>query len=160
MLPQFDVTTYPSQLFWLVIIFATFFFVISKFISPAAERISSGRQDQVDRDTGLADELTGKAQELQQRYDREHKEILQMAEEIQKEALMEVDKQFEHRKASLSHELHGRIKTTLDDIEKAKERFGKDIEKASIEVATGIIEKITAEPVDRKLLQECYERFK
>jgi F-type H+-transporting ATPase subunit b len=160
MLPQFDISTYPSQVFWLVVVFFTLLVMVSKFISPAAEKIFSSRQDKIDEATNLAETITKKAMELNSRYEKEISDVMQQAEEIQKEAAISLDRLFEAKRTKLTHELSGHLKVAISEIETSKDLFKNNLEQASIEVAATIINKITAKEPDLAALKQCYNKIK
>ena len=54
-MPQFDVSSFSSQLFWLAIVFAILYFIVSKFIAPKAESILTARNRYIEDDINYAE---------------------------------------------------------------------------------------------------------
>ena len=56
-LPQLNVTTFSPQLFWLVVTFATLYFVLSKVLLPRIGEVIEERADRITRDIEAAQRL-------------------------------------------------------------------------------------------------------
>jgi F-type H+-transporting ATPase subunit b len=68
-LPQFDVTTFPSQLFWLMVMFAIMYFVFSRRSLPAISSVIENRREHVQNDLETAERLRNEAETVQQAYE-------------------------------------------------------------------------------------------
>ena len=51
-LPQLDITTWPSQLFWLVIVFSTGYLVMAKIVIPKIGAVLEERRKGLDSGLG------------------------------------------------------------------------------------------------------------
>lgn len=51
-MPQLDATSYMSQLFWLILIFTTFYFVLAQFLIPAMSTIFKVRKKKLEASGG------------------------------------------------------------------------------------------------------------
>ena len=58
-LPQLNTHTFSPQLFWLVLTFATLFFVLSKIALPRIGEVITERRDRIARDIDAAARLKG-----------------------------------------------------------------------------------------------------
>jgi len=76
-MPQFDFTTYSSQIFWFCICFATLYLTMHFVVLPRITSIINARKKLVDADTLAANELDHKITELQTRTDYLRKEASQ-----------------------------------------------------------------------------------
>ena len=68
-LPQFDPTSFPSQLFWLAVMFAIMYFVFSRRSLPAISSVIENRREHVQNDLETADRLRTEAETVQQAYE-------------------------------------------------------------------------------------------
>lgn len=68
-LPQLDVTTYPSQLFWLAVTFVVLYVVFARWTLPALSAILESRTQHIQADLAAAAELKKKAEEVQASYE-------------------------------------------------------------------------------------------
>jgi len=64
-MPQLDITTYFSQIFWFAICFAILYFFVSRVISPRIAEILKIRRTVIDRDTKEASDLDDKIVEIE-----------------------------------------------------------------------------------------------
>lgn len=68
-LPQFDVKTYPKQIFWLTILFVFLYFVNSKAVLPALTRTIDGRAARVAADIDAAQASRDAAERVRDEYE-------------------------------------------------------------------------------------------
>ena len=159
-MPQFDVAFYASQLFWLAVVFACLYFLVSKFIVPKAESILVARSRCFEDNIRYADEYNEKAKFLHDSRAEALEEIDVTVKEAQQKALAALEENFEAKRA----EIEKKIKKEKDSAEKeianyvTKFRAGESV--SSVALTGYIIEKITKKPVDLKLLQKLQGRQK
>jgi F-type H+-transporting ATPase subunit b len=63
-MPQFDFTTYPSQIFWFAICFISLYFFLSKVILPRIKDIIANRNSLVEADLLKARDLESEIAEI------------------------------------------------------------------------------------------------
>ena len=68
-LPQLDVATYPSQLFWLVVSFVALYLLLSKVALPRVGEVLESRQERIDNDLAKAQQLRDEAATVQSAYE-------------------------------------------------------------------------------------------
>ena len=68
-LPQFDMTTFPSQIFWLLIMFAFLYLFFSKKTLPEISSTLENRREQVKSDLDTAEKLRAEAEQAQHDYE-------------------------------------------------------------------------------------------
>jgi len=69
-LPQLDPTSYPSQVFWLVIAFALLYWLLAKRALPRVADILETRQDRIAADLDRAHSLRQEAQEAMAQHEK------------------------------------------------------------------------------------------
>ncbi len=69
-LPQFDISTWSSQIFWLVVTFGLLYFVLAKFILPRIGEGISERGDRIADDLDAASRMQKQAEQAGIAYDR------------------------------------------------------------------------------------------
>lgn len=159
-MPQFDVGFYASQLFWLAVVFACLYFLVSKFIVPKAESILVARSRCFEDNIRYADEYNEKAKFLHDSRAEALEEIDVSVKEAQQQALDILEENFVAKRA----EIEKNIKKEKDSAEKEiagyVTKFRAEESVSSVELAGFIIEKITRKPVDSKILQKLQGRQK
>jgi F-type H+-transporting ATPase subunit b len=159
-MPQFEFSTYSSQIFWLVIVFGFLYFVMSKFVSPAAERIFASRKEVLESDMNEASDMASMAEDLKKQYDTELAYIKDITDNITKETKVSLDKSLALKLLDLEQELSARAKKYSEDITEATEDFLSKETEASVRLASFIIEKITHRKVNEELLISCYNKVR
>lgn len=69
-LPQFDFSTWGSQIFWLVITFGVLYFVLSKFILPALSTGITERSDRIADDLDAAARMQREAEQAEADFEK------------------------------------------------------------------------------------------
>ncbi|MFT4967695.1 MAG: F-type H+-transporting ATPase subunit b [Candidatus Deianiraeaceae bacterium] len=139
-MPQFELSTYSSQIFWLLICFGIFFSYVKFFFLPKLDGILSKRNDEI---RTVKDEIA--------KNNAQTKDNLQEAENSARKSRILADKIISDAedKASANEEkalkdLDGARKSAINEImENQKRDFSQEaIDKAVIEVAEVVINKI------------------
>ena len=89
-MPQLEVETYVSQLFWLIVTFVPLYFVVATIALPRVRGILEDRQSRRDQDLTKAANLKDEATEVREAYERElgqarakaHEELRAVTQEI------------------------------------------------------------------------------
>lgn len=69
-MPQLDFSTFPNQIFWLVIALVATYLVLSRIALPRIGSVLAERQGTITNDIAAAEELKLKAQEAEAAYDK------------------------------------------------------------------------------------------
>lgn len=109
-MPQFDFTTYSSQIFWFSICFAILYFAMNFVILPRIKNIISERKNLIDSDVLSAEKLDDQITEIQTKTDilrkEANKKYQSKLEESTRDAMKQREKMIEE------------FKTKIDDISK------------------------------------------
>ena len=81
-LPQMDIATFPSQLFWLVITFSLLYLFMWKFVIPRLGATIEERRDKISNDINDADNLNTEATDILKKYDEQMASASQESNEI------------------------------------------------------------------------------
>ncbi|BFD46638.1 MULTISPECIES: ATP F0F1 synthase subunit B' [unclassified Candidatus Tisiphia] len=159
-MPQFDVTFYCSQIFWLVVVFSILYLLVHKFIAPLTEKILENRQAYIDSNIASAESLGEKADDLHKQYANTLAEISNIVENIKKEARDAMEASLLSKKIQLHNELKAQIANNRHDIETTNKLFWINENDSCIDLAKLLIQKITNQEVDLELLKESYKKIK
>lgn len=69
-MPQLDFSTFPNQMFWLVVTLVVIYLVLSKVALPRIASVLAERQGTITNDIAAAEELKQKAAEAEAAYDK------------------------------------------------------------------------------------------
>lgn len=152
-MPQFDIATYYSQIFWLIITFGLLYIFVYKFITPKAEEIFNNRQTNIQDNITQADTLTLEAEKLNKHYNEEVEKTNTEIDRLKKEKIDSLESEFLIKKKNLEQDLKNSINQNIEDINLAAKQFRTNKSEAIIKLAVNIIEKIAGTKADMNLLQ-------
>lgn len=69
-MPQLDFSTFPNQIFWLVVTLVVIYMVLSRVALPRIASVLAERQGTITNDIAAAEELKEKAAEAEAAYDK------------------------------------------------------------------------------------------
>lgn len=67
-MPQLDVSTFPNQIFWLLVTLAVIYFVLSRVALPRIGGVLAARKSAITADLAAAEELKSKALDAEKAY--------------------------------------------------------------------------------------------
>ena len=142
-MPQLDFSTFPNQIFWLVIFCVVLFAIVKFFIIPRMEDIFANRRKIIDGNIAKAEEIRLRVGEIEKQIEEELKKAKSQCDEIMNASGNNIKEQIAHAledskiaTSQLISEAEGRIKKLRDGSETA-------IEKISEELAFEIMKKIS-----------------
>ena len=142
-MPQLDFSTFPNQIFWLVVFCVVLFAIVKFFIIPRMEDIFANRRKIIDGNIAKAEEIRLRVSEIEKQIEEELQKAKSQCDEIMSNSGNNIKEQMalalEDSKITttqLINEAEGRLKELRDGSEAA-------IEKISEELASEIINKIS-----------------
>lgn len=155
-MPQFDVSSFGTQLFWLTLAFGILYIAISKLIVPKAESIIINRNRYLEENITASENDYGKIEFLRKEKEMKLRKLNIEIEKLRKEAIDSLDAHFASRTAELNEALSRNTKESFLDVQKYLASFHKYENESCIDLAAFIIEKITDKPTDLKMLEKIY----
>jgi F-type H+-transporting ATPase subunit b len=140
-MPQFDTSTFPSQIFWLVVCFAVVFVFAWRIALPRIAATLENRQRKIGDDLARAGELAEQADEVMAAYEVRLAEARANAHEELHAAAMRAAAETDKQNAALAEKL-------ATDMTAARERIAAESAAAADNVAE-ISEDITRQAVER-----------
>ena len=142
-MPQLDFSTFPNQIFWLVVFCVVLFAIVKFFIIPRMEDIFANRRKIIDGNIAKAEEIRLRVSEIEKQIEEELQKAKSQCDEIMnasghniKEQMASALEDSKIATAQLISEAEGRLKELRDGSDAA-------IEKISEELASEIISKIS-----------------
>ena len=142
-MPQLDFSTFPNQIFWLVIFCVILFAIVKLFIIPRMEDIFANRRKIIDGNVAKAEEIRLRVGEIEKQIEEELRKAKAQCDDIMSTSGNNIKEQMsialEDSKIATSQlieEAEERLKTLRDGSETA-------IEKISEDLATEIINKLS-----------------
>ncbi|NBB70125.1 MAG: F0F1 ATP synthase subunit B' [Alphaproteobacteria bacterium] len=153
-LPQLDPSSYPSQIFWLIIAFALLYWLLAKRALPRVADILETRQDRIAADLDRAQSLRQEAEEAMARHEklvadaqaRARAELDAANERIRADAARQ-EAELERSLARQLAEADQRIAAAREDALKALEDVARDASREAVGRLVGV--DITTEEAAR-----------
>lgn len=89
-LPQLDATTYPTQIFWLIVSFILLYIVMSKVAIPRIADVLEERQERIEDDIETADRLRAEAEAVKAEYEKAVADARSQAHDLVRKAMDEI----------------------------------------------------------------------
>ena len=116
-MPQLDFSTFPNQIFWLVIFCVVLFAIVKFFIIPRMEDIFANRRKIIDGNIAKAEEIRLRVGEIEKQIEEELKKAKSQCDEIMnatgnniKEQMAQALEDSKIATSQLISEAEGRIK--------------------------------------------------
>lgn len=107
-MPQLDFTTWPNQIFWLLVTLVVIYFVLSKIALPRIGAVLADRKSTITNDLAAAEELKQKAVDAEKAYNEALANARTEAAKIVAQAKAEIQKDLDAATAKADAEIAAR----------------------------------------------------
>lgn len=157
-MPQFDFSTYSSQIFWLLVVFA-FIYIVAKFAFPVIGKLKEDREALVQGYINEVQILSKKVQELEELYQKELQEISAGVAQMQQNSVENINQRKIEQLKDVELKIKEQLKLAQNEIDSAVLQFESTKKEALFLLASCIIEKLTNKVADKKLLETAYQNI-
>jgi len=144
-LPQMDISTFPSQIFWLVVTFSILYMFMWKFVIPKLRITIEERRDKISNDINEAEKLKSESEEILNKYESKMSSSNQDAQKIIAEARGQSDEYIDKVKKENEAKIAAMIEESNMRIAEQEKKSRSEIEKATLET----IKSISAKFIDK-----------
>ena len=142
LLPQFDVSSFPEQIFWLVVSFATLYVLMAFVALPRIARTQENRQDVITREIDAARKANEDAKESLDAVERSLGDARAKAHAAMSEMLAQVSEEANEQRAGRERELTRNLRRAEGDIARARAAAMEKLEATVDGLARAIVDKI------------------
>lgn len=147
-LPQFDPSSYSSQVFWLVLVFAFLYVFFSRKTLPTISSVIENRREQVEGDRATAERLRNEAETVLDTYEKGLNNARAEAMRLNADAVAETKSQLEQAVKAMQKKAETQIAELESNLEAAKSKTMDDMNTIAAEVASAAAEKIVGITAD------------
>lgn len=144
-LPQLDVTTYSSQVVWLVISFIVLYALMSKVALPRIGEVLEERQNKIDDNLAKAENLRAQAQSAAEAYEASLNAARAKAHDAIRDVKDKATAEAAERQGALSEKLKAQIAQSEQAIAKARDEALSGIKGVATDVAASVVERLSGE---------------
>lgn len=141
-LPQLDTSTYPSQVFWLVVVFVAMYFFFAKKSLPAISGTIENRSERINNDLDSAERLKDEVTSVQQSYEESLAEARGASDEIFQNIEKEIKEKSEEQAAMFQKRSSEQMINLEKNISTARDKAMEEMSDIAAEVATEAAAKI------------------
>lgn len=142
-LPQLDMSTYPSQLLWLVITFGALYLVLSRVLLPRIANAIETRHGRIAADLANAEKLNDDARKASEAYDAALADARAKANAIAQENRAAVVKELEAEQAKVDGELAGRMATAEKQIAATRNKAMGEVSSIASQLVEDVVNELT-----------------
>jgi len=142
-LPQLDISTWPSQLFWLVVLFTTGYIIMAKFVTPRIGTVLEERRAKLDNDLGKARIASEDAARIRAEYEANLDAARSAAAEIAKQATAEAAKKAEVEDAKIAKKLAKKVAKAEAKLTTARDDALVNLNNVAAEAALSAVARLT-----------------
>ena len=152
-LPQLDITTWPSQLFWLVVTFVIGYFLISLLVAPSISSVLENRSNKISDDLEIAKRAQDNAKDVYSSYEESLREARSQAAIATAKALEEAKAKTASRNTAINKRLAASAKKAETRLSEVREEALSSLEDLAIETSQKIIAELTPIKVTKAVVK-------
>ncbi|MBH68720.1 MAG: F0F1 ATP synthase subunit B' [Rhodospirillaceae bacterium] len=171
-LPQLDIGTYASQIFWLIVSFIVLYFLISKFAIPRIAEVLEERQERIADDLDKAETLKKEAYQVRIEYEKAlttareraqeatrlaQEEIAKRGAEVEAAAQEKVTVMLDEAEKRISAVRTGAVTESEDTVEKVEQSVAREVVANAVEKLIGV--QVSTSDVEMAISSTLEERL-
>jgi len=146
-MPHLDVSTFPSQIFWLIICVLTMYFIMNTFIVPKIGKTIDERNSKIEGNIQIAEEFKNQAANIQNEYETKLADAKKAGQLKIEESNKELEKFITEKENEFNKKFNAKLKESEEKISAQKEIILSDLENLSTNISDSIIEKFDIENI-------------
>lgn len=147
--PPMDTTTFPSQIFWLVIFFGLLYLLMSRLALPKMAQVLERRHKTIEGDLARATALKTETETAIQSYEKALADARAKAQGIAAETRAKMTAEMDAERAALDKTLSAKTAEAESKIAAAKAQAMKDVGEVAAETAAEIVAELTGSAVSK-----------
>jgi F-type H+-transporting ATPase subunit b len=147
--PPMDTTTYPSQIFWLVVFFGLLYLLMSRVALPRMAAVLERRHKALEADLSKASALKNETEAAIAAYEKSLADARAGAQTIAAETRARIGGEVEAERAALDKTLAAKIADAEARIAASKSQAVKDVGDVAAETAAEIVAALTGTEISK-----------
>ena len=141
-MPQFDISTWSSQITWLVISFALLYFILAQFILPKLGATLTERSDRIADDLDAASRMQREAEDAQKSYERALSDAQAKAHNVAESTRQSVNDEIAKELATADAEAEVQSQAAEKRIQTMRDKALSNIDSVASDTASAIVAKL------------------
>ena len=151
-MPQLDVATYPSLIFWLVLTFSFTFFVLKYYVTPKMSEILNDRKEKIDADLFKAKQSREEAENSKMDQEKSILDAKQKAIIIVRDVVEKSNSKLLISESKAKEKLTKKLEDAEKNILNAKKDSLKIVNGVASDIAVIISDKVSGIKINKNLI--------
>ncbi len=143
-LPQLDLNTYPSLMFWSIISLIIGFILMKYLVTPNIKSILNSRETSIQNDLVKAKTSNQEAEKIKQSIIQSQEDIKSRSQKIISDAILESKQNFEKKEKEISAKLELKISEAEKKIIDTQNTVINDVINIAEEITADVVNKFTS----------------
>lgn len=153
-MPQLDISTFVSQLFWLGLSFLFLYLMLSRKVLPRIVKIFGQRKEALEDKINQASVYRDEAEALLAKYEQALAVAREEAHEKSTTVLQAFSTEMAHRKQAHLDSMTTRLRGEEEKLYQARQDINSKLQGMAEEIAQAVLEKLTDKPYPLKGLRK------
>jgi F-type H+-transporting ATPase subunit b len=153
-LPQLDISTWPSQIFWLIVTFLIGYILISSLVAPSISSVLEKRSTKISNDLEKAKKAQQNAKEVFDTYEASLNEARSQAAYAASKALDEAKDETAKRESAIEKKLSVSTKKAEARLSEMRKEAFSSLEDLATETSQRIIAELTSMKVTKTIVKK------
>lgn len=160
-MPQLDFSTFPNQIFWLVVTLVVVYLILSKIAMPRIASVLADRQASIQRDLDKAEDYKQNAVEAEEAYNKALADARAEAQDIVNTARADIQKELDIAIAKADAEIAAKSAESEKAIGEIRKSATKAVKSVANTTAVDIVKALMPEAADAATVKAAVaERLK
>ena len=145
-MPQFDPSSFASQIFWLVVVFGALYLLMSRIALPRITEVLDSRSERIANDLDKAELLKRETEQVIAAYESALEKARGEASAIMAKVSQNLAEQSAQREQAFNSELADRIAAAETRIARARDQAAEQVRDIAVELAADVTAKLAGSP--------------
>ncbi len=150
-MPQLEFSTFPNQIFWLVVTLVIVYLILSRIALPRIASVLAERRGLITGDLAAAEDLKRKAEDAEAAYNRALADARAEAARIVADAKAEIQADLDAAMKTADDEIAKRVAASEAVIAEIRANAFESVEAVARSVAVEIVEVMGAKPDEQSI---------
>lgn len=158
-MPQLDFSSYPNQIFWLLVTLVVLYLILSRLALPRIASVLADRAGTITGDLEKAEELKRKAEEAEAAYNRALADARAEAQRVVAEAKAELQREIDEATARAEAEIAARAAESEKAIAAIRASAVENVREVAREVAREVVAALGGKPEETAISEAVEARL-
>ncbi len=154
-LPQLDLNTYPSLMFWSIISLIIGFVLMKYLVTPNIKSILNSRETSIQNDLVKAKTSNQETEKIKQSIIKTQEDIKSKSQKIISDAILESKQSIEKKEKEISAKLELKVSEAEKKIIDTQNTVINDVINVAEEITTDVVKKFTDIKYDKSNVQKA-----